>query len=312
MPTDGHLAAARHLVLAHLAVTEVADVEVEGGVHSLKLEGTQPTGSFKVRGALAALGHLQAQHASAHVVTCSAGNHGLGVAWAAPRVGVGATVVIPVSASPAKVAKLEASGIDLRLIGATYDEAEAAALELADREHATFLSPYNDQLVVAGQATVMAEVLGQRPDVDRVIVPVGGGGLLAGTLLAAPEGVQVVGVSVAHNQAFATLLAGGDLSKLDLRPTVADGLAGGIEADTMTLEVARVRSDSLTMVAVDEDEILHAMAAAWRGGHVIEGSAAAALAVALREGPRPGTVVVLTGSNVTDEVLTMAIRRERR
>ncbi len=307
MPTPEDLAHARALVAEQLDPTEVADLVIDGGVSSLKLECAQPTGSFKVRGALAALGQLVAEGSSSRVVTCSAGNHGLGVAWAARQLDIAATVVVPATASPVKVAKLEELPVELLLVGQNYDEAEAAALELAASDEATFVSPYNDSKVVAGQATVLTELLEQRPSMTRVIVPVGGGGLLAGTLLAAPEGLEVVGASVARNQAFASLLSGVDLADLELHPTVADGLAGGIEPDSMTLEVARLCAASLELVTVEEDEILRAMAAAWRSGLVIEGSAAVALAVALREGPRDDTVVVVTGSNVTGEVLERAL-----
>src|SRR3954469_3483765 len=162
-PTRADVFAAAERIRPFLAPTPL--------VGNLKLETLQPTGSFKVRGALNAL--LQSDEP---VVTASAGNFGLGVAWAAQRLGRSATVVVAESASPAKIARLRGFDVELVIHGADYDEAERHALSLPGR----YVSPYNDTAVIAGAGTVALEL----PDAETIVVPIGGGGLASGIRLA--------------------------------------------------------------------------------------------------------------------------------
>src|SRR6266849_4132028 len=155
----------------------------------LKFECFQTTGSFKLRGALNALLTMSEQQRQNGVVTASAGNHGLGVARAAAVVGVRATVVVPETASPAKVEALRHSGAELLLRGATYDDAESAAISLATERGLPFISAYNDAAVVAGGGTIALELMEDLPATRALIVPAGGGGLIGGI------GVAVHGLS---------------------------------------------------------------------------------------------------------------------
>ena len=178
-PTSADLAVAWQVVRDILPPTPLVSSSVAPDSF-LKLETFQPIGAFKVRGALAAISALEEGR---RVVTASAGNHGLGVAWAAARLGRSATVVLPERASPAKVAALRAYPVELIEHGAGYDDAEAYALELGARDCAAFVSPYNDPFVIAGQGTIGLELDHQSDGELTVVASVGGGGLLSGLAL---------------------------------------------------------------------------------------------------------------------------------
>jgi threonine dehydratase len=264
----------------------------------LKLESQQPTGSFKVRGAIAALSALPAD---AEVVTASAGNHGLGVAWAAPALGRRATVVVPETASPAKVAALGRFDITLVAHGPSYDEAEAHALELAERGM-TFVSPYNDTRVIAGQATVGAELGRQLPDGPvTVVAPIGGGGLSSGVALWARtrEGARVVAVESERSRPFRAALDAGRIVNVHCDPTLADGLGGNLEPGAITFELVRDLVADVTVAHESElEDAVRFMATS--AGLVVEGAAAAAVA-AVRAGRVESdgpVVIVVSGRNI--------------
>lgn len=308
MPTDSdwapRMAAADTVVRAHLAPTPLVRVELEGfsAPAYLKLESLQPTGSFKVRGALAAVS--AAVRDGRPVVTASAGNHGLGVAFSAARLGAGATVVVPETASPAKVTALRAFDIDLRLIGADYDAAERAAMHLAAERGTRFLSAYTDADVIAGQATVVREVAGQLAGPFTVVVPLGGGGLAAGTAIGAPPGTRVVGVEAYASRAVSAAMGAGRIVGIEVGPTIADGLAGNLAPDATT--PALLAGHGVLLRTVDEPAIGAAVRElALRHGIVAEGSAAVGVAAA-RAGQVPAdrpTVFVITGRNLAADRL---------
>lgn len=306
-PTREQLAAAAHVVKTTLAATPVVATSNLGEEAWLKIETLQPTGSFKIRGALAAM----AAAPDGPVVTASAGNHGLALARAAVLLGREATVVVAADASRAKVATLRRMPVLLVERGAGYTEAEEAALELASRG-ATFVSPYNDPDVIAGQRTLGLELDTQLGGAMTIVVPVGGGGLLAGLALWAAErgDVRVIGVEAAASTAFSASLAAGHVVDVPIGETIADGLAGGVEPGSVTVDIVR-DSGVVDMVTVDEDELLAAVAELHREhGLVAEGAGAAAVA-AVRSGKAAaadGPVVALvTGRNVTDDVLRRAL-----
>jgi threonine dehydratase len=306
-PTREQLAAAANVVETTLAPTPLVAASDLGRQAWLKVETLQPTGSFKIRGALAAM----AAAPDGPVVTASAGNHGLALARAAGLLGREATVVVAADASRAKVTRLRRMPVSLVERGAGYTEAEEAALELASRG-ATFVSPYNDPDVIAGQRTLGLELERQLEGPMTVVVPVGGGGLLAGlTLWAAERGdVRVIGVEAGASTAFSASLAAGRVVEVPIGETIADGLAGGVEPGSVTVDIVRDRG-VVDMVTVDEDELLAAVAELHREhGLVVEGAGAAAVA-AVRSGkaaPPDGRIVALvTGRNVTDEVLRRAL-----
>ncbi|MFD2396230.1 threonine/serine dehydratase [Prauserella oleivorans] len=269
---------------------------------ALKLETFQPTGSFKVRGALSA---LAAVGPSDEVVTASAGNHGLGVAFAATRLGRRATVVVPGTASPAKVAALRAFDIELVQTGTSYAEAEAHALELAARG-ARFVSPYNDPDVVAGQATIGYELAEQTRGPLTVVCGVGGGGLASGLGLWAAErtDVRLVGVEADAAPSMAAAVRAGRQVPVEVGPTIADGIAANLEAGSVTIDLVAKHVDEL--VAVSEAE-LHAAVRYLAGerGVVAEGAGAAAAAAVLSgKVSAEGTVVaVVSGRNIALDVL---------
>ena len=255
---------------------------------------------------------MLARDTKARVVAASAGNHGLGVGFAADRLDADATVVVPTTASPVKLAALERSGVRLVRHGTTYDEAERHALALAD-DGAHFISPYNDPDVIAGQGTIGLELLQQVPDLSTIVAPVGGGGLVAGLVLAAAtvRGVRVVGVGAASSRAFEAAVDAGQVVPVDVGPTMADGLAGNLEPGAVTVDLAR--RHAVELLAVTEDEIEEAIRfLATEHGLVAEGSAAAALAPLLAGRIRPGpgtTVVVLTGRNIAPATLAGVLDR---
>jgi threonine dehydratase len=296
-PSAADLAAAAEAVAGRLDPTPLVGAPALGADVWLKLESQQPTGSFKVRGALSALGSLPA---SAEVVTASAGNHGLGVAWAATALGRRATVVVPENASPAKLAALER--FDARLVrhGASYDEAEAHALELAERG-AVYVSPYNDARVIAGQSTIGRELEGAFAGPVTVVCPLGGGGLASGLALWASTraGARVVAVESEHSQAFRAALDAGEIVPIEPGPTLADGLGGNLEPGSATFAVVRDHVAQVTVAREDElEDAVRFMVTAC--GLVVEGAAAAAVAAVRAgrveaEGP---VVVVVSGRNI--------------
>jgi threonine dehydratase len=290
------------VVAAHLRPTPLVPLELPGGEVLAKLDSLQPTGSFKLRGALAALAALSSP--GERVVTASAGNHALALVEAARRLGLAATVVVPRTASGAKLAALRRRHADLVVHGDDYDQAERHALELADAGLA-YVSPYNDPNVIAGQGTWVAEEAERLPRGATLVVPVGGGGLLAGTLLwaAGRPDLRVVGVEAAASRALSTAVAAGRVVPVPVAPTLADGLAGNLEPGSVTPAVARGRVRA--MVAVTEEEIERAIRFLAAAGLVVEGSGAVGVAALLAgrlvlDGP---TVVLLTGRNVAAATL---------
>jgi threonine dehydratase len=283
-PTRDDVCAAEERIRPFLPPTPL----VAGDGFALKLETFQPTGSFKVRGALAALTRVDEP-----VVCASAGNHGLAVAWSAAQLGLDATIVVAETASPAKIDAIRRFPVTLVLHGADYDEAERHALSLPGR----YVSPYNDRDVIAGQGTVALELA----DADTIVVPIGGGGLAAGIGLA--TNARVVGVVPEASPAMQAAVAGVDT--IEVHGTIADGLAGNIEPGSVTIELCARHVDEI--VAVSEQEIAEAMRfLAHEHGLVAEGAGAAAVA-AIRSGKAPPGVAIVSGRNVTADVFARAL-----
>ncbi|MGH3362880.1 MAG: threonine ammonia-lyase, partial [Nocardioides sp.] len=234
------------------------------------------------------------------VVTASAGNHALGVAYAAQRLGRRATVVTATTASAAKVSRIRGPDVELVQVGTSYDDAEAHALELA-AGGAHYVSPYNDPHVIAGQATIGRELDEQLAGPMTVVCPIGGGGMAAGLGLwaATRDDVRVVGVEAANNPVISAAVDAGRVVDVELSETICDGMAGGVEHGTVTVSIVAEHVD--TLVTVTEDEVRTAMRhlAADRG-LVVEGSGAAAVAAVLAgkvEG-RGTVVAVVSGRNI--------------
>jgi threonine dehydratase len=263
----------------------------------LKLETLQPTGSFKVRGAVAALSCLGPPR---RVVAASAGNHGLGVAWASEILGIESTVVVPTTASPAKLEALERFPARLVRYGSSYDEAEARALELC-AAGSRYVSPYNDREVIAGAGSVALELFAQAEGPLTIVCPVGGGGLCAGVSLAAAgrAGTRVIGVEAEASRAVSTALAAGSIRPIVVGTTLADGLAGNLEPDSVTVELIRAHTHSV--ISVSEGEISGAIRfLLTEHGVVAEGAGAAATAAVLagRVAESATVVALVTGRNI--------------
>ncbi|NNN09387.1 MAG: pyridoxal-phosphate dependent enzyme [Acidimicrobiaceae bacterium] len=284
-PSAEQLEAAARVIADHLEATPTVTLRMRGRPVLAKLESLQITGSFKIRGALAAIEAAHRDDPHGAVITSSAGNHGLGIAHASSILHVPATVVVPANASPVKVKKLRNYDIELIQFGSSYDEAQAHALELAAARSIRYISPFNDTNVIAGQATVFAEMLTQAPEIEHIVVPVGGGGLVSGVLLARAnhgrEDVRVTGVQPEASAAMYHVLQGSSMDQVRHRPTIADGLAGGGDDGAITNEL--VAAHRVPLVLVEEHFIRQGVReAAESNGLVLEGSAAAPYAAIVR------------------------------
>jgi threonine dehydratase len=257
---------------------------------------------------LAAVAATLRSDPSSEVVGSSAGNHGLGLAYAGAALAAQVTVIVPRHASAAKVSAIQQFDVRLVLHGEGYSEAEAHALDLAKRDGARYISPYNDPDVIAGQGTIAREILGQVPDLGTVVVPVGGGGLVAGLALGlAGSGVRVVGVESEASPSMSAAVAAGGMVPISVEPTLADGLAGNLEMGAVTVDIAL--EHSVEILTVSESDIRSAMAfSVNKMGLVLEGAGAVGVA-AVRAGlavPRTDgkeTVILLTGRNIAPALL---------
>jgi threonine dehydratase len=264
-----------------------------------KAENFQLTGSFKLRGASNRLALLP-QGASA--ITASSGNHGIACSHAAQRTGARLTVVLPEGVAAAKLAKIRGYGTDVIVHGAHSGLAEAYARRLSQERGIPYISPYNDADIIAGQGTAGLEMLAQHQGLDAVFVATGGGGLISGigaVMKTMQPGIRIYGVSATASAALATVLTGGRLADVRHADTLADGVAGGIDDDALTLPIAAAVIDEL--VWCSEDEIRTALRALAHGEHqIVEGAAALALAgfMQVARGLRGKNVAVVTcGAN---------------
>jgi threonine dehydratase len=276
----------------------------------LKLECFQLTGSFKLRGAMAKLSALTPKEGARGVLTVSAGNHGLAVAHCCEALGLSATIVVPESASRAKVEAIRRYPVALVERGANYDDAERAAREMERQTGATFVSPYNDPDVIAGQGTVGLEILEDAPGLDAIIVPVGGGGLLAGVAIAAKAvnpRIQIYGAEPMTSPTMTAALQAGRIVEIEEQDTLADGCAGNIEPGSITFPIIRKLVDGIILVS--EEAIRNAIANTAQADHImIEGSAAVSIA-ALEDsrvmGRSAGAIV--SGRNISLDVFDKVI-----
>jgi threonine dehydratase len=281
-------------------LSRVAGVEV-----LLKLENEQRTGSFKLRGALNVIASLSEAERTAGVVASSAGNHGLGVAYAAKQFGIPATIFIPSTAPRVKRDGIKALGATVIDNQPHYDAAMEAARDFAARRKSRFIHPCLGDELLAGQGTVALEVMKEAPDVSTFVVSVGGAGLLggcAGYLRARAPHVRIIGAQSENTAAMARSWKAGKVVEISNDPTLADGLAG--QVDDAALEIGKAALDDI--VTASESEIGRAML--WlldEHGLKVEGSGAAGVAAiqAGRLKANGKTVVVVTGGNVDDERL---------
>ncbi|MEJ2357697.1 MAG: hydroxyectoine utilization dehydratase EutB [Deinococcales bacterium] len=311
-PTLRDVYAARRAVAGIVRRTPLVESDAlsEGagaGPVFLKLENLQVTGAFKARGATNALASLDAAARERGVIAVSTGNHGRAVATAARRLGVKATVCVSERVPEDKIAALRATGCELVIAGDSQDDAEVRARELVEERGLTLVHPFDDPAVIAGQGTIGLEILEDLPGVRRAVVPLSGGGLMAGVALAlksADPELRVVGVSMERGAAMARSLRAGRPVPTPEEPTLADSLQGGIgEHNRYTLQMVAELVDDVVLVS--EEAIARAMRFAFlRERQVLEGGAAVGIA-ALLEGALPRvegpTAVVCSGGNIAPE-----------
>lgn len=271
----------------------------------VKWECDQVTGSFKFRGALNKLRTLSADERRRGVVSASTGNHGLAIGRASRLEGIPLKLFLPETVAEGKRKAIEALGVDYEIRGASCERTEAEARGFAERTGRVFVSPYNDWDIVSGAGTIGLE-LAEAGGFDEVLVPVGGGGLIAGVagfLKAARSAVCVVGVEPEASAFMAASLVAGRLVEIDESPTVADAVAGGIEPGSITFPLCRDLVDAVE--TVPEARIVEAMALIFRHhGRMVEGAGALPLAALLhRRSTWAGrtVVTVVSGGNVSTE-----------
>jgi threonine dehydratase len=291
-----------------LVVAEAAGRQLEARVY-LKLECHQRTGAFKYRGALYAAATLL-EGTGGEMVTASSGNHALGVCLAAAELGARATVVMPETAPAVKQDRAKSLGGEVIIRGRVYDEARAHAEDLARSRGALFLPSFDHPLIMAAQGTVVLEIEEDLPDLDLLVVPIGGGGLLAGALAARPD-LAVWGVQAAGADSFVRSVAAGHPVTIPGISTLADGIAV-LAPGRLTL--AQALADRPRLVTVSDEEILAAMRHLLLSERVVAEPAGASGLAALLAGRIPvrgrTVAVVVTGGNVMADVLCRALRCE--
>ena len=279
----------------------------------LKLENRQRTGSFKPRGALHKILTLGAEERERGIVAASAGNHALGVAHAAQCLGLTqADLFVQANAAPAKIAKLRQYIVNLHLVGQLFDEAQAAAVAFAQSTGATYVSAYDDVDVIAGQGTVGLEIMQDLPDVDTLIVPVGGGGLIAGLATVAKSLnplVRVIGINPAASpSAYLSKRDGYPYETYENEPTLAHGLAGGFGRVPFMIGMMLIDE----VVLVSEDELKHGIAALIDSDQMLAEASGIAGLAALLAGKISGAkkcVCVLTGGNIDSGTLKAVLEQ---
>ncbi len=279
----------------------------------LKLENLQLTGSFKIRGALNKLLQLSEDERRRGVVTASSGNHAQGVGYTARKLGVEATIIVPKNTPEVKLEAIRRYGVELVVHGEEYMDAERSARSMEREEGKTFVSPYNDLDIIAGQGTIGLEMVEAQPELDVVVVPVGGGGLISGVgcaFKAALSEVEVLGVQSVASPVMAESIRQGHIVEMDLEESIAEGLHGGIEEGSVTFDLCKRLVDDF--ILVQESTIIDAIRLLLTRQHqIVEGAGAVGVA-AIIENPerfqnrRIG--VLISGGNLDTELLREVLR----
>lgn len=328
MPNEGDIAAAAarsvqaySRIRDHIVKTPLLAASSIGDAASstvlFKCENFQLTNSFKARGAFSKLTALDGAERDVPFVTASSGNHGIASSLAASRLSRNLSVVLPRNVSKAKLARIRAFGVDVILHGDESGQSETHARRLSEENGLVYVSPYNDPEIVAGQGTIGIELLDQHPQIDNVFIAMGGGGLISGigaVLKAFSPRTRIIGCAAENSMALAASMTAGKVVEVEHLPTLADGVAGGMDEDSITLALARSVVDEV--VVCSEAEIAAALARLAVEEHLlVEGAAGLALAGLLKQPERyRGQVnaVVLCGGNFDYDELAAAIAAARR
>ncbi len=288
-----------------LVFSESFSNELEANIY-FKLENRQRTGSFKLRGATNWLMLLGQRQRDAGCVAASSGNHGAAVASAMQKLGIRGVIFVPEKTAPVKVEAIRGYGGDVRFFGTDGLDTEEHARRFAVENGMTYLSPYNDEAVIAGQGSCGVEILEDLPQLEMAFVAVGGGGLIGGVgsvLKAHDPGIQVIGCQPAASPVMARSIEAGEILEMPSQPTLSDGTAGGIEAGAVTFPLSQAVVDR--WIVVNEEQIASAMRRYMdREGDRIEGAAGVAVAALQQAEIRGRTVaVIICGGNIDDETL---------
>ena len=289
---------------------------IPGGDVYLKAENLQVTGSFKIRGAYYKISTLTEKERSAGVIACSAGNHAQGVALAARESGIKSVICLPANAPVSKISATKAYGAEVLLISGVYDDAYSQALSLRDVYGYTLVHPFDDEDIIAGQGTVALEISEQLPDVDAVVAPIGGGGLISGIAIGLKSirpSVKIYGVQAVGAPSMLRSLVNKHPLALERVATVADGIAVK-KPGRITFDICSRYIDGILLV--NDDEISAAVVyLLHKHGLVVEGAGATAVAAVMfdklaTEGKK--TVCILSGGNIDKEIFAQLIKRGMR
>jgi len=278
----------------------------------LKLETMQPTASFKIRGAFNKLLSLTSEQSQRGVVTASTGNHGAAVAYACRKLDLRVEVFVPKAASIAKVNAIKSYNATIHFYGDDSGATEQYAREYAEQHNKVYISPYNDNMILSGQGTIGYELLQQHKKIDTILVPVGGGGLIAGIagyIKPMDKKIQIIGSLPENSPVMAECVKAGKIIDLNNKPTLSDATAGNIDADSVTFPLCQAYVDAY--IAVSEDEIKAAMRLLIEKEHLlIEGSVGTAVAGLIKSAEQlkqKTVVIIVSGANISIETLKKAI-----
>lgn len=306
-------AVALQVIRPHIELTPLKEWSLSNGNRIfLKLENRQHTGSFKARGSLNKIQNLVGSDRPQEVVTASTGNHALGVARALQITGLKGTIVLPGTASQEKIKKLQAYDVHLEMIDGSSLDAELYGKALAEQTVATWISPYNDLEIIAGQGTIGLEICAQLDNFQRIYVTVGGGGLMAGiasTIKQNRPDCTIIGCQPENSPEMTLSVEKGEIVDFPPTPTLSDGSAGGIESGAITFPICQSLVDRFALVT--ENEIEAAIKLVYQKfNEVIEGAAGVAVAVAIRElsaASNTTAIVVICGGNIEQAIFQKII-----
>ncbi len=299
-------------VIRETDLIHAPNINPEANVY-LKTENLQITGSFKVRGAYYKISQLSEEEKARGVIACSAGNHAQGVALAATKNGIKSLICLPDGAPISKVEATKSYGAEVCLVEGVYDDAYAKALELRDEKGYTFIHPFDDENVIAGQGTIGLELIEQLPNIDAVVVPIGGGGLISGVAFAVKSlnpNVKVYGVQASGAPSMFNSVHDGQIEKLDNVSTIADGIAVK-EPGENTFEYCSKYVDEI--VTVTDDEISAAILALMEQQKLVSEGAGAVSAAAVMfnkiDIKGKNVVCLISGGNIDVTILSRVIKR---
>ncbi len=274
----------------------------------LKLESNQITGSFKLRGALNKFLSLTAEEQKEDVLSASSGNHAAALAYTLHKFGGKGVIYLPENVSPAKVDALRPYGVELKFHGDDCIQSETLARETAFKTDRVFISPYNDPKIIGGQGTIAIELLRQMENLDAVLVPVGGGGLIsgiAGYLKSVNQHIEIIGSQPQNSAVMHASIQAGQILDLESKPTLADGTAGGLEPDAVTFDICKKFVDDFILVS--ESDIKNAIIFCIEKHQLlIEGAAALSIAAFMKEKKRfagKNVVLIISGKKISLEQL---------